>query len=68
MTEREKFEKSFERPWYFFDLTPEEQWKIDEQLGILDWIGVGLSDNDINLFKCHYLPPEKNHNEHKRDL
>jgi len=39
MSEREMFEKSFERPPNYFKLTPERQWEIDKGLGILDWMG-----------------------------
>jgi hypothetical protein len=31
--------KSQNRPDNFRDLTAEEQWEIDKQLGILDWDG-----------------------------
>lgn len=54
MSEKEMFEKSFERPSNFFDLTPEEQWNIDKKLGILDWMGENLSKEDIERFKNHY--------------
>lgn len=54
MTERKMFEKSFERPSDFFNLTPERQWEIDKNLGILDWIGYDLSDKDMERFKKHY--------------
>ena len=54
MTEREMFEKSFERPKNYFDLSPQEQWKIDSNLGILDWIGGGLSKEDILRYHNHY--------------
>jgi len=42
MNEREMFEKSFQRPSNFFKLTPERQWEIDKDLGILDWMGGGF--------------------------
>lgn len=54
MTEQEMFEKSFERPKNYFKLTPRRQWEIDENLGILDWIGNNLSDEDLKRFKEHY--------------
>lgn len=54
MTEREMFEKSFLRPPNYFDLPPEIQWDIDSKLGILDWKGEGLSDEDLERFKKHY--------------
>ncbi len=54
MTEREMFEKSFERPRNFFKLSGEEQWAIDKRLGILDWRGEDLSEEDKKRFKEHY--------------
>jgi hypothetical protein len=43
MSEKEMFEKSFQRPKNFFKLTPKRQWEIDDELGILDWVGTNLS-------------------------
>ena len=37
MTQQEMFEKCFERPSNFHDLSETEKWEIDKQLGILDW-------------------------------
>lgn len=54
MTEREMFEKSFQRPRNYFKLSAERQWEIDAQLGILDWEGEGLSKEDIERFRNHY--------------
>jgi hypothetical protein len=54
MTEREMFEKSFERPKNFFKLSSEEQWDIDKRLGILDWVGTNLTEEDKQRFKDHY--------------
>lgn len=54
MTEREMFEKSFERPKDYFKRHEEAQWNIDSDLGILDWKGEGLSKEDISRFKAHY--------------
>lgn len=54
MSEREMFEKSFLRPKNYFKLSPESQWEIDSELGILDWKGEGLSKEDIKRFKNHY--------------
>jgi hypothetical protein len=55
MTEREMFEKSFERPRNFFKLSGKEQWMIDKRLGILDWIGGKLSKEDKERFQKHYI-------------
>lgn len=54
MTERNMFEKSFQRPSNYFHLPPERQWEIDKDLGILDWKGDDLSKEDIKRFKEHY--------------
>jgi len=57
MTEREMFEKSFERPKNYFTLPAKEQWAIDKRLGILDWKGIGLDAKDIERFGNHYTKP-----------
>jgi hypothetical protein len=54
MTEREMFEKSFQRPKNYFKLSAEDQWAIDKSLGILDWEGSGLSKEDEKRFRNHY--------------
>ena len=54
MTEREMFEKSFERPANYFFLRSSNQWRIDYKLGILDWEGKGLSVEDKERFHNHY--------------
>lgn len=54
MNEREMFEKSFQRPSNYFKLSGERQWEIDEELGILDWMGSGLSKEDKERYKNHY--------------
>ena len=54
MTETEMFEKSFQRPKNYFKLSFERQWEIDKELGILDWVGIKLSEEDIIRFDNHY--------------
>lgn len=54
MTEREMFEKSFQRPTNYFKLDGDAQWVIDLNLGILDWEGTGLTKEDLKRFKKHY--------------
>ncbi len=54
MTQREMFEKSFQRPSNYFELSSESQWEIDKNLGILDWWGGNLSKNEMKRFKAHY--------------
>lgn len=58
-TEREMFEKSFQRPKDYFKLTEAHQWQIDLNLGILDWRGEDLSEDDMKRFKEHYMTRRK---------
>ena len=53
MNEREMFEKSFQRPTNYFNLSEQKQWEIDKELGILDWEGLNLSKEDIERFIAH---------------
>ncbi len=54
MSNKEMFEKSFQRPKNFFELSPETQWDIDKSLGILDWEGGKLTDEEEVRFQNHY--------------
>lgn len=56
MTEREMFEKSFERPSNYFKLSAEQQWAIDSHLGILDWKGndPAQTPEDKKRFEDYY--------------
>lgn len=54
MTEKEMFEKSFQRPKNYFKLAPQRQWEIDENLGILDWVGGDLTEEEQKRFEEHY--------------
>lgn len=54
MTEREMFERSFQRPKNYFRLSGSVQWEIDKSLGILDWAGENLTVKDKKRFKDHY--------------
>lgn len=54
MNEREMFEASFNRPKNFFHLADGRKWDIDEKLGILDWLGADLSEEDLDRFEKHY--------------
>ena len=54
LTEKEMYEKSFQRPKNFFELSGEEQWNIDKSLGILDWKGEGLTPKERARFEAHY--------------
>jgi len=59
LTEREMFEKSFERPRNFFNISKEGQWSIDKRLGILDWGGEGLTEEDKERFYAHYTKEKR---------
>jgi hypothetical protein len=59
MTQREMFEKSFERPTNFLTLSTSEQWEIDKKLGILDWDGENLNKEDIERTESHYIKVKK---------
>jgi hypothetical protein len=59
MNEREMFEKSFERPRNYLLLSPEDQWAIDKELGILDWKGTGLTKEDHERINQYYIFPNK---------
>lgn len=65
--EREMFEKSFRRPANYFRLSHPEQWGIDAALGILDWSGKGMSEDDLERFQAHYAgkaeSPDENSGE-----
>lgn len=54
MDEYRMYQKSFERPTDFFQLSDEKQWEIDEELGIQDWSGTDLTKNEMKLFREHY--------------
>ena len=54
MTQKDMFEKSFQRPSNYFKLSAERQWEIDKELGILDWEGEGLIDDDIERFNNYF--------------
>ncbi len=62
MTEREMFEKSFQRPTNYFELDAQERWDIDKRLGILDWCGEGLTAEDIKRFEDHYVKSKNDRN------
>jgi len=63
-SERDMFEASFGRPKNFFKLSAERQWEIDKSLGILDWAGEGLTEDDKKRINDHYgiKPKKKIHN------
>lgn len=51
------FEKSFQRPKNFLNLSPEVQWAIDKSLGILDWEGTDLNEEECERIRQHYDQP-----------
>lgn len=54
MTEQEMFEKSFQRPKDYFELSEQQRWEIDNALGILDWKGVDLTKEEKQKYWNHY--------------
>lgn len=54
MTNKEMFEQSFKRPTNYFKLSPERQWEIDKELGILDWNGSDLTEQEHLRYIFHY--------------
>jgi len=57
VNEREMFEKSFQRPKNFLNLSPDAQWAIDKSLGILDWEGTDLNEEECERIRQHYDQP-----------
>ncbi len=55
LTQEEMCEKSFERPRNFLKLSDQERWKIDKELGILDWKGENLTEAQMERIKNHYI-------------
>lgn len=53
-SQRFMFERSFKRPPNYFKLHPEDQWRIDDNLGILDWSGGNLTPEEKERFLNHY--------------
>jgi hypothetical protein len=54
MTEQQMYEESFKRPKNYFKLSAQEQWDIDKNLGILDWIGDDLTEEQKKRFEEYY--------------
>lgn len=54
MTQDEMYEASFQRPKNYFQLTAERQWEIDKMLGILDWDGGNLTNEQKQRINEHY--------------
>lgn len=59
MTQDAMYEASFRRPNNYFKLTEQRQWEIDDMLGILDWAGDNLTDEQKQRFQDHYANPIK---------
>lgn len=57
MTQQEMFEKCFERPRNFLNLSEQEQWEIDKNLGILDWDDSDLEREEIERYREYFDPP-----------
>lgn len=56
MTPKEKklYEKTFKRPKNYFKLPLTEQWSIDSKLGIMDWKGHGMNQEELSRYQKHY--------------
>lgn len=54
MDQQEMFEKSFQRPPNYFKLSEDHQWAIDSRLGLLDWQGGHLTQEENERFQAHY--------------
>lgn len=58
MKQSEMFERSFERPKNYFELSSETKWAIDKSLGILDWDGGGsngkMTPDERKRYEDHY--------------
>jgi len=44
-------------------LSGERQWEIDKELGILDWVGDNLTEEEKKRFQKHYNLKLKNGNK-----
>lgn len=56
MTHDEMFQAALRRPYNYHNLSGEEQWAIDKQLGILDWDGC-ITDEERKLYwESHERP------------
>ncbi len=42
------------RPRNYFKLSFSTQWAIDKRLGILDWDGSGLSEDDLKIYYAYF--------------
>jgi len=54
LSQEQMYHQSFKRPKNFFKLPPREQWEIDKRLGILDWDGRNLSNEQLEKIINHY--------------
>lgn len=55
MSRASEFERALQRPKNFFELSGGDQWRVDENLDILDWDG-GCAHKD-NCRKCSICGP-----------
>lgn len=60
------YEESFKRPANFFQLSAEDQWAWDKSLGILDWDGSQMTDEEYERYRKHYKPNLKPRKKEKR--
>lgn len=58
MTETDMVNQAFKRPRNYFDLDEREQWRIDKELGILDWDGPKTKEDEDSLME-YFFPKKK---------
>lgn len=51
---QEMYELSFKRPRDYFKLSSQTQWEIDKSIGILDWDGSKMTEEERSRFNKHY--------------
>ena len=54
LSQEEMYYQSFKRPKNFFKLSSRKQWEIDKRLGILDWEGKNLTDEQLEKISKYY--------------
>lgn len=52
MSQRELFEQAMKRPRNYHNLSAQDHWRIDRELGVLDWDGSCLHSDGKSCSKC----------------
>ena len=65
MTEFQMYKESFKRPKNYFELSSQEQWDLDKNLGIEDWEGCNMTFAQQQRYWAHYdaIPANTNGNK-----